>query len=162
MAMRCLHIGGLNDVARYAPDLDFGLTFIPAPPDGEQKSSWVGGWCVGIPRGCRNPEMAWEFIRFMGHSPEGTALVGRNQGVLPGMRRSPYFREVAGQKYYGEYVRILEESRHQRPVMPAQALYMREMQRAVEATVFGQKTAAQALADARKNVQSELDLILAG
>ena len=49
-----------------------------------------------------------------------------------------------------------------RPVMPVQALYMREMLRAVEAAVYGRKTPAQALADARKNTQAELDLVYAG
>ncbi|HEU4754606.1 MAG TPA: extracellular solute-binding protein, partial [Armatimonadota bacterium] len=161
MAMRCLHIAGINDIARYAPHLDYGVTFIPAPPEGEQKSSWVGGWCVAMPRGCRQPDLAWEFIRWMAHSPEGTEMVGRRQMIFPGMRRSPYFQEAAGRPHYGDYVRILQESRHQRPVMPVQALYMREMQRAVEACVYGRKTPRQALADARKNVQSELDLVLA-
>jgi multiple sugar transport system substrate-binding protein len=162
MAMRCLHIAGINDAARFAPEMDYGITFIPAPPGGEQRSSWVGGWAMGMPKGCRQPEEAWDFIRFLAHSPEGTSIVGRQQLVLPGMRRSPFFKEAINKPHYAEYVRILEESRHQRPVMPVQALYMREMLRAVEAAVYGRKSPAQALADARKNTQAELDLVYAG
>src|SRR5687768_3767210 len=162
LVMRCRHIAGINDVARYAPKLDYGITFIPAPRDGEAHSSWVGGWCMAIPKGCRNPDRAWDFIRWFCHSEEGTALVGREQLLLPGMRRSPFFREALKKRNYAQFVRILEESRHQRPVMPAQALYMREMQRAVESVVYGRKTPARALADAKSNTQSELDLILAG
>jgi ABC-type glycerol-3-phosphate transport system substrate-binding protein len=117
---------------------------------------------MAIPKGCRNPDLAWDFIRWFCHSPEGTSIVGREQRLLPGMRHSPFFKDALKQKHYGQYVRILEESRHQRPVMPAQALYMREMQRAVDAVIFGKKTPKQALADAGRNTQSELDLILAG
>jgi multiple sugar transport system substrate-binding protein len=162
LAMQCLHIGGIGDIERYAPDLDYGVTYIPAPPDGEARSSWVGGWCMSIPRGARNPDDAWEFIRWLCHSEEGTALVGRETGLFPGMRRSPHFAAVRRKRYYGDYVRILEESRHQRPVMPVQAFYMRELQRAVEAAVYGRRTPAEALAQARKNTQAELDLVLAG
>ena len=117
---------------------------------------------MGIPKGCRHPEAAWEYIRWLGHTMEGTAVAGRNQTLFPGMKRSPFFKEIAGKPHYGDFVRILEESRHQRPVMPVQALYMRELQRAVQAAVFGLKTPAQALAEARKNTQAELDLVLAG
>ena len=162
LAMRSLHIAGVNEVKRYAPNMDFGVTFIPAPPDGEAHSSWVGGWCMGIPKGCRNPERAWEFIRWFCHSDEGTSLVGDELKLLPGMRKSPFFERANEKPHYAQYVRILEESRHQRPVMPAQALYMREMQRAVESAIFGKKTPQRALEDARRNTQSELDLILAG
>ena len=89
-------------------------------------------------------------------------IVGREMGLFPGMRHSPYFAEVRKRKHYGDYVRILEEARHQRPVMPVQARYMREMERAVESAVYGRSTPARALAVARENTQGELDLVLKG
>ena len=162
LAMKCLHIGGVGDIERYAPDLDYGLTFIPAPPTGEARSSWVGGWCVSIPRGAKKPDEAWEFIRWLCHDQEGTRVAGEKMRVFPGMRRSPYFPSVRDKPNYGKFVNILEESRHQRPVMPVQAYYMRELQRAVESAVYGRATPTEALARARKNTQNELDLVLAG
>jgi len=162
LAMQCLVISGIGEIERYAPDLDYGITYIPAPPDGEQRSSWVGGWCMSIPTGARNPEDAWEFVRWLCHSEEGTTVVGREAQIFPGMRHSPHFTLARTQPYYADYVRILEESRHQRPVMPVQAFYMREMGRAVDAAVFGRKTPPQALADARRNTQLELDAVLVG
>jgi len=162
LAMQCLVISGIRDIERYAPKLDYGLSFIPAPPDGEARSSWVGGWCMAIPKGARNQEDAWELIRWLCHSPEGTRVVGGEAGVFPGMRRSSYFEEVQGRKYYADYARILQESKHQRPVMPVQAFYMRALQRAVESAVYGRMTPAEALAGARVNTQAELDLALAG
>jgi multiple sugar transport system substrate-binding protein len=162
MAMQCLHISGIGDVERYAPDLDYGVTYIPAPEYGVPRSSWVGGWCMSIPRGAANPDDAWELIRWMCHDPEGTAIVGRETGVFPGLRRSPYFEEVRDRRYYGDYLRILEESQYQRPVMPVQAYYMRELQRAVESMIHGRKTPREALEQAERNTQNELDLVLAG
>lgn len=162
LCMKCMHISGIRDIERYAPDLDYGLGFIPAPPHGEQHSSWVGGWCTAIPRGCRKPELAWEFIKWCCATPDGTREVGSRQGVFPGYRKSPYFEEVRLKPKYREMYRILEESRHQRPVMPVQAYYMRELQRAVDAAVYGQLTPAAALQRAEVNTQGELDLIRAG
>ncbi|MBC7288792.1 MAG: ABC transporter substrate-binding protein, partial [Armatimonadetes bacterium] len=160
MAMMCLHIGGIEDIARYAPELDYGVTYIPAPPDGEQHSSWVGGWCVAIPRDAANREEAWQFIKWLCASPEGTLLVGRETGLFPGYRKSPYFAEVANKKHYNMFFQILKECRHQRPVMPVQARYMRELARAVDAAVYGKLSPREALRRARENTQAELDLIL--
>ncbi|MCC2669949.1 MAG: extracellular solute-binding protein family 1 [Armatimonadetes bacterium] len=162
LGMQCLHIGGVRDIERYAPDLDYGVTYLPAPEDGEARSSWVGGWCMGIPKGAANPDDAWTFIHWLCHTPEGTGTVGREAGIFPGFRQSPYFAEVQSKKYYSDYARILSESKHQRPVMPVQAYYMRELLRAVDSAVFGRMTPAEALARVRTNTQAELDLALAG
>ena len=155
--MMCLHIGGIADLARYAPDLDYGVTFIPSPPGGQSHSSWVGGWCMAIPKGAANQDEAWEFIRWLGASPEGSKLVGSATGLFPGWRPSPYFASVQGKKHYGKFLRILQECRHQRPVMPVQARYMRELSRAVDAAVYGKLTPKQALARAGEATQRELD-----
>ncbi len=159
VAMMCLHIGGIADLARYAPDLDYGVTFIPAPPDGEQHSSWVGGWCVALPKGSHSQKEAWEFIRWMCATPEGAALIGEETGLFPGYRRTPYFEEIKTKKHYGKFLQILEECRHQRPVMPVQARYMRELERSVDAVVYGRSSAGDALARAGETTQRELDII---
>lgn len=159
VAMECLHIGGIADLARYAPNLDYGVTFIPSPPGGEPHSSWVGGWCAAIPKGAANQDAAWEFLRWMCASPEGTRLVGDATGLFPGYRASPYFATARGKKHYGRFLEILQECRHQRPVMPVQAFYMRELTRAVSAAVYGKATPKDALAGAREATQRELDVI---
>ena len=46
-----------------APNLDYGVTYIPAP-DG-LKTSWSGGWSVVIPQGVKNAEAAYAFLRFV-------------------------------------------------------------------------------------------------
>lgn len=138
MAMRCLHIGGIVDIGKYAPDLDWGVTFIPAPEvGGEERSSWVGGWCMSIPSGSPHPDEAFELIRWLCHDPEGTTAVGEASGLFPGVEDSPYFEQVRGEPYYGAFLQIIQETRHQRPVMPSQAFLMRELTRAVDAARFG-------------------------
>lgn len=162
MSMRCLHISGIEDIKRYAPDLEYGMTFIPAPPDGEARSSWVGGWCVALPAGCRHPKEGWELIRWLCADDQGTTLVGTEMGLMPGYRRSPAFQHLRTVRGFDQFYRILLETRHQRPVMPVQAYYMGALQRAVDAAIYGKKTPLQALRDAAAETQAELDVVLAG
>lgn len=115
---------------------------------------------MAIPKGCRRPEEAWELIRWMCADPVGTATAARETGLFPGYRKSPYFDEIRDKPGYGMFLRILEECRHQRPVMPAQAYYMGALQRAVDDAIYGKKSPRQALVDARIETQRELDLAL--
>lgn len=160
LSMSCLHISGIEEIKKYAPNLQYGMTYIPAPKGGEQHSSWVGGWCMAIPKGSRHPKEAWELIRWMCADPRGTTVVAEKTGLFPGYRKSPYFARIRSKPGYGMFLRILEECRHQRPVMPAQAYYMGALQRAVDDAIYGKKTPKQALVDARIETQRELDLIL--
>lgn len=160
MSMRCLHISGIEDIKRYAPDLEYGMTFIPAPPDGEAHSSWVGGWCMALPSGSRHPKEGWELIRWLCADDAGTTLIGREMGLMPGARRSPAFAELRNVRGFDQFYRILLETRHQRPVMPVQAYYMGALQRAVDAAIYGKKTPQKALDDATAETQAELDVVL--
>jgi ABC-type glycerol-3-phosphate transport system substrate-binding protein len=92
-------------------------------------------------------------------SPEGTKLMGESTGLFPGLKTSPYFATVRGKKHYEKFFQILQECRHQRPVMPVQARYMRELARAVDAAVYGKLTPKDALVRARETTQRELDII---
>lgn len=162
VSLMCLHIGGIAEIERYAPNLDYGVGFLPASPGGEAQSSWVGGWCIGLARGARHQQAGWEFIRWLSHDDEGTTLVGRETGLFPGRQDSPYFDEIKDKPHYGDYLRILQACKHQRPVMPVQAFYMRQLQRAVDNAIYGKKTPQQALQDAEQKTQAELDMVRAG
>lgn len=160
LSVSCLHISGVEEIKKYAPNLEYGMTYIPSPPGGEPHSSWVGGWCMAIPKGSRHPKEAWELLRWLCADPRGTTAVGKETGLFPGYRKSPYFDRIRNKPGYGMFLKILEECRHQRPVMPAQAYYMGALQRAVDNAIYGKKTPRQALIDARIETQRELNLVL--
>ncbi|HOC31386.1 MAG TPA: ABC transporter substrate-binding protein [Armatimonadota bacterium] len=160
LAMQCVHITTLKEIKRYAPDLDFGITSLPGTPDGEIGSSWVGGWSVALPRGCPHPEEAWHFIHWLCATPEGTTASFEETDTLPGYRVSPVFDKIRNHPEIGEFVKILEAAKHQRPTMPAQAYYMGALDRAVDNALYGRMTPKEALERAEKETQRELDLIL--
>ncbi len=158
--MACVHISTLNDLKKYGPDLDYGLAPLPGAADGEIGSSWVGGWLLGLPRGSRHPEEGWDFIHWICATSEGTAALSEEMGVLPGFRHSPAIAKVKRDPQLKMFVQILEESKHQRPVMPVQAYFMGALDRAVDRAIYGKQTPEEALNQATEETQRELDLIL--
>ncbi len=160
LAMACVHISTLNDLKKYGADLDYGLAPLPGAVDGEIGSSWVGGWLLSLPRGSRHPEEGWDFIHWICATPEGTSALSEEMGVLPGFRHSPAIAKVKKDPQLKMFVQILEESKHQRPVMPVQAYFMGALDRAVDRAIYGKQTPQESLNQATAETQRELDLIL--
>lgn len=65
----------IASLARYGPAVDFGVAPAPVPDDRYNKTgafanekdqfiTWTGGFSLAIPRGARNPEDGWKYIKF--------------------------------------------------------------------------------------------------
>jgi multiple sugar transport system substrate-binding protein len=65
-------------------NLDWGVSDIPY---GEQKASWSGGFAPSIPRGAKNPQAAWEFIK-CATAPEAQASWARDTYSMPANREA--------------------------------------------------------------------------
>lgn len=74
----------LGNIARFGPDVDFGVVPAPVPAarlkrEGRFKDTkddfitWAGGFSYAIPRGSKKVEAAWKFIKWM-TSPEAGVL----------------------------------------------------------------------------------------
>jgi multiple sugar transport system substrate-binding protein len=48
----------------YAPDMDYGITYLPVPEEGMESATWAGGWSLVIPEGAQQPEAATQFLMF--------------------------------------------------------------------------------------------------
>lgn len=171
------HLSMIADLEQYAPDLEVGMSPIPQGPGGQPNPAWVGGWALAIPAGVTDParrRAALDFILWSCASNEGTSLEVRTSRNLPAWRPSPFFAEVRARqdeprmRRLVPFLDILETSRYQRPVMPAQARYMDELSRAVDRVIRGDTnpatgrpwTAEEALREATQRTQRHLDLML--
>jgi len=172
IAMAPTVIAGLREIRRYAPGLDMGIAAMPYPDSekwgkGEKNSSWVGGWCLAIPNGARHPDAAFAFIRWICATDEGTDYVVEATGSFPGYRKSRYIRWLSSEEgartdpARRSLLRILEECKHQRPVIPAQAFYMHQLERAFSAALYKGVPPRDALEEAREATQRELDRLMA-
>lgn len=161
-AMRFYGPWELANIEQYAPDLSYGIAQAPAgPAPALPNSSWVGGWCVGIPVGAPQPDASWEFLHWLCATDEGTELYGRLFAQFPGYKNSSWYDKLPQERpQMTPFLDILTEARHQRPVMPAQAFFMGALQQNVDAALRGEKSASEALYDATQSTQRELDQIL--
>ena len=169
--MQLMHLSGIAELEQYAPQLEYGMAPIPQPAGGEYNSSWVGGWTLAIPVGVTDAvrrKAALEFILWSCAKADGTGLSVRTSRIFPGWKPSPFFAQARKDPRFTVFIQILENCKHQRPVMPAQAFYMNELDRAVDKAVRAEKksdgvpyTAKELLDEATWRTQQYLDKIRA-
>jgi len=158
MAMQPMEPWEINAIKQFNPSMQYGITTMPAYKT-LPSSSWVGGWCVGIPKGAKNPAAAWEFIRWICASNDGTTKAGAAVSDFPGYKSSSFFKgKLPGA--LEQFYPILQSTQHHRPVTPAEDYYMGQLDTEVGNALYGKKTPQQALTDCTKNVQSYLNGLL--
>ena len=162
IAMAAGHVSNIKLFKKYAPNLDYGACAFPYPEHmGSDHSAWMGGWCMGIPRGSRHPEAAFEFMQWLCTDEEAGRSMITTTGTFPGYINSPGFESVAGNPKLEVFYDVLRNTQHQRPVMPAQAYFMGALDRAVSDILHGLLPPEDALMQAQTETQRELDRVLA-
>ena len=162
IAMAAGHVSNIKFFKKYAPNLDYGAVSFPYPAHmGSDHSAWMGGWCLSIPRGSRYPEEAFVFMNWLCTSAEAGRSMITTTGTFPGYMASPAFDLVKGNEKLEVFYEVLKNTRHQRPVMPAQAYFMGALDRAVSDVLNGLKTPEEALRYAQVETQTELDRVMA-
>lgn len=177
--------GMLRLLARYARDLDYGVTAPPMPKRelarGRKTVTWSGGWSYAIPATAKNKDAAWELIRFMSTERawrtwhESDRELYESQGRLFIPQQVPIID--LNEKFLVQYVFNNAElaSNHKdafrvmrdllplarfRPVTPVGQLLFNEQIRAMDAALYGRMTPKQALDRGTRNVQRDLDEFL--
>lgn len=146
-------------------DPKYGVIPLPIPPGGKERAGWVNGNFFVVPRGCKNPQGAWAFMKFWsgfgGHEAEA-ARTAADGGWIPASRRvvdEPAFQNfLAAHPNFRLFV-DLADSPHQWPTpsIPVQAYFFERVNRATEEAMALAKSPQQALDDATQDVQRRLD-----
>ena len=169
----------LNNIADYAPNLRFGVAPPPAP-EGKDPITWSGGFSWALPVGSKNPEMAFELIRFLNsdriwslrHEISARYSHSRGRPYVPSMAPMPHINRntfatfVAGNDELPERIKnsyltfsdLMQVSRF-RPVTPVGQLLWDEHARAYEKAVRHTYSPEESLERGRASVQQELDRI---
>ena len=69
-------------LANYAPDVEYGITYIPVPKEGDKQTSWSAGFSVVMPQGAKSPDGAVAFMKYMA-GPEGQRVYTTDTSHLP-------------------------------------------------------------------------------
>jgi multiple sugar transport system substrate-binding protein len=77
----------VEQLAKYAADLDYEVAPVPPPAGGRAAAGWSNGNFMVVPSSARQPEGAWEFIRFWSGlaDPEAAAEFHTWGGWLPAL-----------------------------------------------------------------------------
>lgn len=175
----------LKDLARYAPQLEVDSAPAPVPDDrfykrGEFKDedetfvTWFGGFSYAIPKGARNPDLAWEYIKFA-TSTEGRMLEYKVQADWERLRGRIFIPPMSAQletnrqalemyeppiesyaKARAMHVKMAEFGRGRPPTFVAQVLW-NEHVRAMELALYKKMSPKDALMAGQAVVQRELD-----
>jgi ABC-type sugar transport system permease subunit/ABC-type glycerol-3-phosphate transport system substrate-binding protein len=173
----------LKGYYRHRPDLDFDVA--PVPDDrfyqrGEFANekdkfiTWAGGFAYSIPKGAKNVEAAWKFIKWMG-SLEGRTVdmnaqnkfeKARGRRFIPGISAHIGANDYAIRKFatgndsydraFRAHVNLMPVARIRPASFAAQALWDNHV-RAADRALRKLDTPEKALADSQNNVQRILD-----
>jgi len=187
LAMRVEGDGLIGSIARYHPEMDFGVCPVPVPAErlrheGRYKNdhtwvTWSGGFAYAIPSGSRHVKEAWEFIQWM-NSPEAALLGAKAQAeyfkskgrlYLPPIYANTHATDLVFGAYKGTLppkflsaketsISLLNDTKFRPVTFVGQRLWDEHV-RAVDAALRGTKTPAQSLAYGQQQVQIELDKV---
>lgn len=156
--------------AQYAPNMDYGITWMPVPDElaatpasgdgatpvsgaGGNSTTWAGGWSLVIPEGAKNPDQAWSFMQWMS-GPDGQAMYSKGTSHLPTWKALLSDTSLFDERHI--FFAELLPSAKNRPPLPVGAKYWDELTTAWQAIYLDQKAPADALAAAAKNTNDLL------
>src|SRR5580704_1509121 len=135
-----------------APNLEYGVTYIPAPNG--LKTSWSGGWCVVIPKGSKNADSAYQFLRYE-TGEEGQTLLINEAAALPTLKSLQQRKDLFPPEY-DLFLSLLPVSKS-RPPVPVGALYWDQLKEAEEAVITNSQAPGPALKAVVDEVQPQMD-----
>ncbi len=124
--------------------MNWGVIPLPPPEDGLSEAGWVNGNFFVVPRGGKNPEGAWAFMKFwsgFGGFETDAAQTAASGGWIPASQQvvdQPEFRAYLAK--YPEFSAFVElaasPNQVPRPVIPGAAFFDTEITQAAEAALY--------------------------
>ena len=144
----------LRQMVQYAPEIDYGVTYIPVPADGAEPSTWAGGWSLVVPEGANEPEAAYRFASYMA-GEAGQRYYTKESAHLPTIEALVTEADLydEGHKFFSEQLLPIAKNR---PPLPVGALFWDELTLAWEATYLNESEPQEALDNVADTVQGEL------
>jgi len=138
---------------KYAPNLHYGITYIPVPHQGDQPATWAGGWSVVIPKGAKNGSGGFEFMKYFAGEP-GQRTYAKETTHMPTLK-SLLTDSTLFPGDHKLFVAMLPVA-HSRPALPVGALYWDQLTIAQSAAEHHSKDPAIALKEAATAVNAKL------
>jgi len=144
-------------IKHHAPNLDYGVALTPTFP-GCPIASSSGCWWLAIPRGCKDPEAAWEFIKYNASKEvQLDARDARDEILFPSNRYATADPRFLADQRMAIFATHLEHAHSPTIVPMAHDVFWREFYTAQEKIVYRDASIEKALSQAESLIQHELD-----
>jgi len=153
----------VEQLAKYAPDLEYATFPVPAPKGGNQLAGWANGNFMVIPKGAKQNEGAWEFIKFWSGiaNPERAAEFYTWGGWLPlspAIAEAPLYQEFVNKNpQFQTFLDLLpSENIVPTPPVPYQTYLSDRIRAAEDRALRGSLTPERAFARLEDEIAREL------
>jgi multiple sugar transport system substrate-binding protein len=141
----------------YAPDMDFGVAAVPEKQPGSGNWTWGGGFVMEIPKGAKNPEASWEFLKWLGGKQAQEHWAVQNFDNVANIEAAEIAakNDALGDKGKEVYQFAVDNMKWTKntPVPLHAAEYWNLKNPQIDAVFLGQKSPEDALAQAQKDVE---------
>jgi multiple sugar transport system substrate-binding protein len=93
----------LRDALKNDPNMQIGAGPLPGEAPGKSGAVAMGGWVVATPNGGKQRDEAWDALKHIGVSDEGTLAIARRGGI-PGYLKSPGMAELSKDPLFKQFV----------------------------------------------------------
>ncbi|WP_157973776.1 extracellular solute-binding protein [Desertihabitans aurantiacus] len=140
LGMSCLVSANLLEIRQLHPELEIGATLLPyqAPATAPGQGAWLGGWSAFVPRSASQPDAAWEFIKWLAVSDEGTRTQWENIGFPVGYAKAAVNETIRSDENAGIYHRNLVDMKNTRPLITVNSFYSQQLEEKVQRAIYGQ------------------------
>lgn len=143
----------LSNIRSYAPDLDYGVTWLPVVEKGDRPATWSGGFALAVPSGVDDPELSYEFAKFMA-GPVGQKIYATDTNRLPTWEALQDDKDItAGQGFFPELLPYASS----RPPLPVAQQIWNTLGTGMEAVVTGDQTPEEALQTIESQVEPQME-----
>ncbi len=145
---------------KFAPDLEMDMIAAPYPDGGRPNATTFGGSVFTIPTGVKNPEAAWQFIRWLSEDEHMGEFCYNIQNIPPKVAAANAERFVSDHRFKLSLDLLNGPNAFGPPKIPVNDFYNSRLNEAETAVKAGQLTAQEALDRVTEEVQRELDMAM--
>ncbi|GHU15682.1 sugar ABC transporter substrate-binding protein [Spirochaetia bacterium] len=147
----------IANIREYAPNIDYGITWLPIAKAGDKSTSFAGGWSMVIPTGAKNVDGG---VRFMAYATgeAGQRVFAKVSGHLPTWKSLLNDNSLFSERH--QFFRELLPLAQSRPVLPMHAFYWDQLTAAQNDVSMNLKTPEEALRSVESQSQAQLNRFL--
>lgn len=149
-----------RDILANVKDMKIGTSLLPYQGPGADKpgaGAWIGGWGMFIPTSATHKDEAFEFMRWVTATAEGTKAEWDTVGFPPAYNKSPVLETLKNDEVFSPYYDVLTTATNIRPPFPVSDYFFQKLDEEVNNAIFGIKTPLQALRSAKEDTMAELE-----